>query len=138
MRRNNKNNEVYDNTVKNKKRNTSTGSRHSIQKKNTFTERLLIGVIAVMLIFTFSFSFGSFFSSAHDAETITAPKTKFFKSIQIEKGDTLWTIAETYRTEEYDSVKDYMQELIRINGIDRSMEDHLKAGDYLTVVIDEL
>ena len=96
--------------------------------------RFMVGVIAVLLILACSFSFGSFFSSAHDVQAKTGSDLKYFKSVRIEKGDTLWTIAQTYCTREEDSIYDYMNELAQINGIDSASMDYLREGDYLTIV----
>ena len=35
-----------------------------------------------------------------------APTYKYYTSIQVESGDTLWEIAEEYRTEEYEDMKE--------------------------------
>ncbi|MDY5845130.1 MAG: LysM peptidoglycan-binding domain-containing protein [Bariatricus sp.] len=113
-------------------------AHHSRKGNRIFSGRLCLCMIAVIITFLFSFSFGSFFSSAHDSAPSEEADTKYFKSIQIERGDTLWGIAETYRTEDYETVHDYMDEIIRINGIKSSMKDHLQEGDYLTIVVDEL
>ncbi len=58
-----------------------------------------------------------------------------YKSIEIKTGDTLWEIAEEYRTADYDSVYDYINELKAINGL---MSDDIQAGQYLTVVYNGL
>lgn len=51
-------------------------------------------------------------------------------SIQIESGDTLWTLAEEYYTEEFSSVPEYVAEIKRMNGLST---DTLYAGSYLLI-----
>lgn len=57
-------------------------------------------------------------------------RTKYFKSIEIESGDTLWSIAEEYISEEYDDINEYIGELKKMNGL---YSDNINAGCYLVV-----
>ena len=58
------------------------------------------------------------------------PSYKYYTSIQIEKGDTLWSIADTYMTSEYDSIQDYIREIKELNHLG---PDDIHAGQYLTI-----
>lgn len=62
--------------------------------------------------------------SGHQGESL-------YKSIQIQDGDTLWEIAEEYKTSEYESIYDYIDNLMAINGL---VTDQIQEGQYLTVV----
>lgn len=42
---------------------------------------------------------------------------KYFTCITVEEGDTLWDIAEEYKTEEYSSTQEYVDELLSINNL---------------------
>lgn len=42
---------------------------------------------------------------------------KYFTCITVEPGDTLWDIAEEYKTEEYASTQDYIDEVLAINNL---------------------
>ena len=55
---------------------------------------------------------------------------KYYTSIQINQGDTLWTIAERY-CENPGEIRSYVKELKSINNLER---DEIHAGNYLTVV----
>ena len=55
---------------------------------------------------------------------------KYYTSVQIHPGDTLWDIATQY-CHNSAQIKDYMQELRRINHLSG---DKIHAGRYLTVV----
>lgn len=101
--------------------------------KVTFFKRFTTTAAAVLLIMICSFGFGSFFSSAHDNLENDPIDIKYYKSVQIESGDSVWSIAEEYMSDEYDSIYDYMDELVCLNQMDSSKLDELQEGDYLMV-----
>ena len=59
-----------------------------------------------------------------------ASKYKYFKSIEIQPGDTLWSIAEEYMSDDYESVADYIKEVKFMNNIEDS---RITTGNYLVV-----
>ena len=108
---------------------------HSKKHRRTgFLGRFMTGMVALVLVMSMNFGFGSFFSSAHDSVTeAPAPsEERYYKSVQIEKGDSLWSIAQQYRGSE-DSVYEYMDELAEANHLSLKDRYHLKEGDYLVV-----
>ena len=66
------------------------------------------------------------------AEDHTDPDVtyKYFKSIRVESGDTLWSIAQEYCSEEYPSLDYYMKELVSMNHLDN---EYIQAGQFITV-----
>lgn len=77
------------------------------------SKRRVVGIIiAAVLIFSMS----GFFSTKAVIEA-QGTKDKQFTSIQVKKGDTLWTIAKEYMGNEYDSVDDYIKEVCEANHI---------------------
>lgn len=59
-----------------------------------------------------------------------APKYKYFKSIEIQSGDTLWSIAEEYMSDDYASAADYIREVKYINNMEGNQ---ITTGKYLVV-----
>ena len=59
---------------------------------------------------------------------------KYYKSIEIQPGDTLWDIAESTMTSEYDSVQEYVQVLKEMNNLD---SDDIQAGQYLMIAYND-
>lgn len=55
---------------------------------------------------------------------------KYYTCITVENGDTLWEIAETYKTEEYGSTKEYIAEVMSINNLE---SDNIQAGTNLLI-----
>ncbi len=49
-------------------------------------------------------------------------------SVQIKEGDSLWSLASQYYTEEYSSLTEYITEIKRMNGLS---SDVLFAGNYI-------
>ncbi|WP_099468124.1 cell division suppressor protein YneA [Konateibacter massiliensis] len=97
-----------------------------VQKDN---QRFYIIVMTICLAAAVAVTCGSFISIAKNK----APEKevyKYYTSIQIEKGDTLWELAEDYITTEYNSVNDYIQEVKNLNSL---YGDSIHEGQYLTV-----
>ncbi len=89
-------------------------------------KKLLIGVIASLLLIIVSLLIFS--------KTVTAEgdrdRIKIVASIEIKKGDTLWTIAEDYMTDDYDNINEYILEIKRSNSLST---DTIHTGHYLIV-----
>ena len=109
---------------------TNHKKSHRRTRKNNFTSC----IISLVLIIICSCYFGSFFSSAQTNDISAEPvREKYYKSIEIQEGDSLWTIATNYMSEEYDSIYTYLNEILLINDISMASIDHIEAGDYLTI-----
>lgn len=65
-------------------------------------------------------------ASAHDKNI----RYKYFKSIVIEDGDSLWSIATEYISEEYESINDYIVELKTMNQLD---DDTIHSGQNIVI-----
>ncbi len=55
---------------------------------------------------------------------------KSFTSIEIQSGDSLWSIASEHMTEEYGSIQEYMKEIKSLNGL---RGDEIHAGKFLVI-----
>lgn len=88
-----------------------------------------IMILAVVLIMLLSSIFGWSLMYVMAEDEATMSPEKYYTSIRLEDGDTLWSIAERYMDSE-ESVADYVSELRQINSLS---DDHIDAGHYLTV-----
>jgi cell division protein YceG involved in septum cleavage len=57
-------------------------------------------------------------------------REKTVVSVKIEEGDTLWSIASQYITEEYQDMNTYIKEIKKTNGL---FEDTIHEGKYIIV-----
>lgn len=99
-----------------------------IYKKQQYAKRKMLMLLATVLFITIgSVVFGSSFSDAHESKE---EQTIVYKSIRIQPGDTLWNIAQQYKTNDYKSTQDYVEELKRLNALE---SDQIQESKYLTV-----
>ena len=99
-------------------------------QKRAKTSRIKIKCLIFLgVIFLFSMIFfGAIVSAKNDKDA--APLYKYYTSIQINKGDTLWKIAGEY-CHDSDQMNAYVKELKQINHLN---SDEIHAGYYLTVI----
>ncbi|MBQ9609582.1 MAG: LysM peptidoglycan-binding domain-containing protein [Lachnospiraceae bacterium] len=76
--------------------------------------RLTIVIIGVVLL-TLVFLFGAD-KNEQEADASTY-NVKYYKCITVDTDDTLWSIADEYISEEYDSIDDYIKEIRSINDL---------------------
>lgn len=100
-----------------------------IRRRREMRKNFLLFVMTLCLIVTTSVAVSSFRSNAkNDTEKETV---KYYKSIVISDSDTLWSIAEEYMDDEhYESVSDYIREVMRINSL---TNDAIYADAHLIV-----
>lgn len=104
--------------------------RARIRRKKQVAKRKMILLLATVMIITIgSIAFGSIFSAAQDDQDKT-PRYKYYKSIIIEQGDSLWSIAEEYVTSDYSCTREYVDELKQLNGLH---SEQIRAGEHLMI-----
>lgn len=92
-----------------------------------FTLKLAISVLCILFLVVFAL----FFLPQRTASAKNAPTGTYeIISIEIQPGDTLWSIATEYFSDDFGSVQSYISEIKRMNGI---TSDTLYAGAYLLV-----
>lgn len=102
----------------------------SRRKRSVHVKKLFVGIFSLLMILGLSAFYGSGLVSAHDNVKDDPVRCKYYKSIQIHSGDTLWNIAEEYITEDYESVNAYITEVKKINKLS---SDQIQDSQYLTV-----
>ena len=71
-----------------------------------------------------------FLSDAHGNAQESPITYKYYKSIVIQPGDTLWDIALEYKTDDYGSTQEYVDELKEINSLE---SDSIQESQYLMI-----
>ena len=110
--------------------NTKRLHKASKRRRQVYLRKLSLVLASVIVIMGLSISFAPHFVDAHESEPAAAAE-KLYKSIEIEKGDSLWSIAEEYRNHNTESVFEYIDILKEVNGLH---SDDIHEGQYLTIV----
>lgn len=98
-------------------------NRREVVKKQRMAAAVIVAVICILI--------GSVLFGAMRAKAASAVSYyKYYTSIQVQKGDTLWKIADTYRADEYVDRNAYIEEICSINHV---TEHDIHAGQYLTI-----
>lgn len=104
--------------------------RTRIKRRRQVVKRRIILLLAALLFITVgSIVCGSIFSSAKNPAT-DIKQYKYYKSITITQGDSLWSIAEEHCTDVYDDIHEYINELKELNGL---TSETIHEGQHLIV-----
>lgn len=107
--------------------------RNRIKKrkaKAAAKRKIMILLATAFLIVIGSMIFGNSFSSAKAESDDVEIMYKYYKSIEIESGDSLWSLAQEYKLADTDT-QDYIDELIEINDLE---SETIHSGQYLIVI----
>jgi len=101
------------------------------RKSICMMQKVIIFIAICSLLLIFGVWFGSSFMSSSKANA-AAERTnyKYYKSIQIESGESLWSIAQKYKTQDFKDISSYIREIKNINNLDSSK---IHEGHYLTI-----
>lgn len=84
----------------------------------------------LLVVLAYTIYYGGVLSNAHGNLQEDPVGFKYYKSIEIKQGDSLWGIAQKYMTEEYDSPQEYIEEIKQLNGL---TSDTLQESKHLLV-----
>lgn len=86
-----------------------------IRRRRELRHHLMMGLLTIFLVISFSSLFFSFRTKAQGQDTLYY---KYYKSVVVEEGDTLWHYAREYALDSYyDSPDAYIQEVVHINSL---------------------
>ncbi|GFI30911.1 MAG: LysM peptidoglycan-binding domain-containing protein [Lachnospiraceae bacterium] len=105
------------------------GKYHTIKDFILNWKILIILLFLLILLISFMWAGKLLFSSNHAAAE-EKRLCKSYTSIEIRPGDSLWSIAAEYMTDDYDSVQEYVREIKRWNGLET---DEIHAGRFLII-----
>lgn len=90
--------------------------------------RFFMAILTVVLVVVLAVSYHAFLSEANTGDKEIS--FKYYTSIEVSYGDTLWSIADEYACAEYNSLNDYVEEVMQINHL---KEESIIAGQYLII-----
>lgn len=106
-----------------KKANESLAKRaHIVRIEKTIITAIIIIVISLLILL------GSSIHAFADSSS-TIKMNKYYTSIRVEEGDSLWSIAEENIAGTEVDINDYISEIKSINNI----SNNIKTGDYIVV-----
>lgn len=115
-----------------KKTNQKTVINYFSKKQWTIRQQKMAAafvILTAVLLILLGSSIRIFASSRTDSHNRAVQK--YYTSIRVEPGDTLWQIADSYVTAEFPK-KEFIREVCRLNHIGEN--DILRSGDYLVVM----
>ncbi|TCL58538.1 LysM domain-containing protein [Kineothrix alysoides] len=101
---------------------------NKLRRKRQRRKNMFLFAMTFFLVATLSFGVNVFLSNAKSGSDDI--EYKYYKSIIIQRGDTLISIASAYMDDNYASAESYVNELIKINGL---RDDKIVAGNYLII-----
>lgn len=102
--------------------------RNKIRRVKLIRRRFILLFLTIILVLILSLSYRAILSEANTGdETI---HYKYYTSIEVNYGESLWSIAEAHLGSEYASVDDYIHEVMKINHL---KDEYVSAGQYLVI-----
>ena len=90
---------------------------------------LFLFFIASCFIITISFTANGFISNAKSKQ-MEDIEFKYYKSIVVEEGETLWSIASENMGADYEDKNSYINEVKQMNGL---IDDQITIGSYIII-----
>ena len=102
--------------------------RRRIRRQREIRRRIFMAVFTVFLIIGLAVSYHAITSHAETEPEIVY--YKYFTKIDVEYGDSLWSIAQEYADDHYKSTQEYINEVKKINHLSG---DLIREGQRLVV-----
>ena len=112
-------------------KNISERANESLRRRELVVRRQKKALAFIILIFvSIGLLLGTSINALASSKADIASYNKYYKSVRVESGDTLWTIADDYIQNLNIDKLDYIEEICELNQIDG---DHIQAGEYIVV-----
>ena len=89
---------------------------NKIRRRREMRKNFFMCILTVMLVISLSLIFFDFGTKAQSSDAEIS--YKYYKSVTVQEGDTLWNYAEQYgNSEYYDNKQDYIDEVMKMNAL---------------------
>lgn len=93
-----------------------SGGRRALRRERQRNLRFLKRIFALMMILVAPVLLLLHFTADRtEAEKVNVPTYKYYTSIEVDQGESLWSIASDHMSPEYRDIYDYMSEIAAIN-----------------------
>ena len=106
-------------------------SRRALIAKRKQQQRIRSMISIATLIFSILIVFSIFGLDTNARSTSDMLEYKYFMNYELQRGDSLWSVASANYDDHYDSVEDYIEEICIINSV--SCDTELIAGSSLII-----
>lgn len=100
------------------------------KREATVRKQKMFIALVIVLLASLGILFGTSMNALASPKADVASYNKYYTSVKIESGDTLWNIASEYIDNFNISKEEYIDEVCSLNGIS---ENEIHAGDYIVV-----
>lgn len=98
-----------------------------VRRQRQLRRNIFLCLFTFLLVISLSFLFFSFRTRAQSNEEEIM--YKYYKSIMVNRGDSLWKYAEIYGDKQYyDAPEDYIKEVMSMNSLE---DENIISGQYL-------
>ena len=115
---------VYNEKISPRANESLTRREHTVQ-----TQKRVIVLVCVLVILAVILIGNSIITFA--GSRAEQPVHKYYTSVQLQKGDSLWSLADQYAASDRTSRAQFIDEVCELNGI--SEDNTLHSGEYLVV-----
>lgn len=102
--------------------------KNRIRRRREIRRNVLLSVVTFCFAITLAFGLNGFLSNAKS--TSEAVSYKYYTSIQVERGETLWSIAQDNMGSYYETAEDYVAEVMRMNSLE---DEKIITGQHLII-----
>lgn len=101
---------------------------NKIRRQRELRRHLLISIFTLCMTVTLALGIFSIQTSAKDSSE--AIEIKYYTSITVSDGDTLWSLASEYKGNHYESSSAYIEEVMNINAL---TNETIYTGQHLII-----
>lgn len=98
------------------------------RRQRELRRHIIISVLTLCLALTFAFCITSINTKAKDSSE--AVEIKYYTSITVSAGDSLWSLASEHMGNHYASASDYIDEVMNMNALS---DETIYAGQHLII-----